>query len=255
MISEWKNFSFVLRWHPLNTLLWCVIDDEPTLTLSAAYMRQWIGSVLVQIMACRLFRAQSLSKPLLDYSLGNKLKIQNVSFVKMHLKIASAKWQPFCPGGRCVHIIWINSNLVQVSEMARYPYRYDITYTTSQHNCDFVFFHAVLVPECCRPSSRPSGVCGRGCPRHLVPCLGRSVVHDRCHLTYWRRALLHDLETSRQNVRRITWPMMTSCHGNVSRFPHHRPFVRGHMWSPDEPMNKQPSCQCLRRHDTHVTPL
>ena len=34
---------------------------------SAAYMRQWIGSTLVQIMACRLFGAKSLSKPVLGY--------------------------------------------------------------------------------------------------------------------------------------------------------------------------------------------
>ena len=27
------------------------------------------------------------------------IKIQNFWFTKMHLKISSAKWQPFCPGG------------------------------------------------------------------------------------------------------------------------------------------------------------
>ena len=32
-----------------------------------AYMRQWIGSALVQIMACRLFGAKPLSKPMLGY--------------------------------------------------------------------------------------------------------------------------------------------------------------------------------------------
>ena len=32
---------------------------------SAAYMRHWTGSVLVQIMACRLFGAKPLSKPML----------------------------------------------------------------------------------------------------------------------------------------------------------------------------------------------
>ena len=35
--------------------------------ISAAYMRQWIGSTLVQIMACRLFGAKSLSEPVLGY--------------------------------------------------------------------------------------------------------------------------------------------------------------------------------------------
>ena len=55
---------------------------------SAAYrsMRQWTGSALVQIMACRLFGAILIT-------------IQNVSFTKMHLKTLSAKWWPFCSGG------------------------------------------------------------------------------------------------------------------------------------------------------------
>ena len=34
---------------------------------SAAYMRQWIESALVQIIACRLFGAKPLSKPMLGY--------------------------------------------------------------------------------------------------------------------------------------------------------------------------------------------
>ena len=36
-------------------------------THSAAYVRQWIGSELVKIMACRLFGAKPLSKPMLGY--------------------------------------------------------------------------------------------------------------------------------------------------------------------------------------------
>ena len=39
---------------------------------SAAYMRQWIGSALFQIMACHLFGAKPLSKPMLDWTLRNK---------------------------------------------------------------------------------------------------------------------------------------------------------------------------------------
>ena len=42
---------------------------------SAAYMRHWTGSALVQIMACHLFGAKPLSKPILDivrWTLGNK---------------------------------------------------------------------------------------------------------------------------------------------------------------------------------------
>ena len=34
---------------------------------SAAYMRQWSGSALVQVMACRLFGTKPLPKPMLTY--------------------------------------------------------------------------------------------------------------------------------------------------------------------------------------------
>ena len=72
-----------------QTITWIKGDQDANLTpydvampqcvnsssLSAAYMRQRIGSVLVEIMACRLFSA----KPL-------------------YMKISSAKWRPCCPG-------------------------------------------------------------------------------------------------------------------------------------------------------------
>ena len=49
-------------------------NSSPT---TAAYMHQWIKSVLVQIMACRLFGAKPLSEPMLGYCQLNPLnKIQ-----------------------------------------------------------------------------------------------------------------------------------------------------------------------------------
>ena len=74
---------------------------------SAAYMHQWIGLALVQIMACHLFGGKPLSEPMLGYcqldtyDLGTNsseilIKIQNFSFKKMHLAILSAKWSQFC---------------------------------------------------------------------------------------------------------------------------------------------------------------
>ena len=64
---------------------------------SAAYMRQRIGSAMVQIMACRLFGAKPLSKLVLgccqlhpfEQNSMKFYKIQNFSFTKMHLKIPS----------------------------------------------------------------------------------------------------------------------------------------------------------------------
>ena len=73
---------------------------------SASYMRQWTGWALVQIMACSLIGAKPLSKPswnIVNWTLRNKLqwnsnKLQNFSYMEMHLKMSSAKWRPFCPG-------------------------------------------------------------------------------------------------------------------------------------------------------------
>ena len=53
---------------------------------SAAYMRQWIWSALIQIMACRLFSAIPLSKPMLvivNCSLRNKLQLKFL--IKIHI--------------------------------------------------------------------------------------------------------------------------------------------------------------------------
>ena len=41
----------------------CVHSNPP----SPAYMRQWTGSALVQVMACRLFGAKPLPEPMLAY--------------------------------------------------------------------------------------------------------------------------------------------------------------------------------------------
>ena len=72
----------------------------------AAYMRQWIGSVLVKIMACRLFGASHYLNQcsiIINWILRHKLQWnfnQNTKFFfhKNTSKISSAKWRPFCPG-------------------------------------------------------------------------------------------------------------------------------------------------------------
>ena len=43
---------------------WSNFDSSPP---SAAYMRQWAYSALVQVMACRLFGAKLLPEPMLAY--------------------------------------------------------------------------------------------------------------------------------------------------------------------------------------------
>ena len=50
---------------------------------STTYMRQWIGSALVQIMACCLFDSKSLSEPMLGYC---ELDTQEQTSVKFQSK-------------------------------------------------------------------------------------------------------------------------------------------------------------------------
>ena len=61
-----------------------LINSSPS---SAAYMRQRIGSALVQIMACRLFGAKLLTKPMPGYCQFDPWG-----------QISVTEWRPFRPG-------------------------------------------------------------------------------------------------------------------------------------------------------------
>ena len=52
---------------PMLTKMFSLGTQLTHLPPSAAYMYKWIRSALVQIMACHLFGAKSLSKPMLGY--------------------------------------------------------------------------------------------------------------------------------------------------------------------------------------------
>ena len=67
---------------------WFQQDDIVTSSPpSAAYMCQWIGSALVQIMACRLFSAKPLSKPMMGYCQLNSQEQTLVKFQSKHENI------------------------------------------------------------------------------------------------------------------------------------------------------------------------
>ena len=84
------------------------------------YQRQRTGSALVEVMACSLFSTQPLYEPMLTYchlDSSNKDQWnsnQNISFMKMHLKMLSAKWRLFCPGGDWLSTHRINYFLVDI---------------------------------------------------------------------------------------------------------------------------------------------
>ena len=79
----WVNtMDFIYLYMYYQNANTCFLNSSPP---SVPYICQWIRSALVQRMACCLFGAKPFSKPML--------------VTKMQLKISSAKWQPFCPGG------------------------------------------------------------------------------------------------------------------------------------------------------------
>ena len=70
-------------------------------------MRQWIGSSLVQVMACRLFGAKPLPEPMLVYCQLDSWEQVSVKFEsefyhfhsrKCIWKCLLPKWWPSCPG-------------------------------------------------------------------------------------------------------------------------------------------------------------
>ena len=73
---------------------------------SDAYMCQWIGSVLVQIMACQLFGAKPLSKPMLSYCQLDPKEQTSVKFQSKYKNFHSWKciWK---------YRIWNGGHLVQ----------------------------------------------------------------------------------------------------------------------------------------------
>ena len=81
----------------VQVMAWCQAGHKPLthLPLSTAYLDQWTGSALIQVIAYGLLIVNSPSRT--NFS-GIQIKIQNFHFLKMHLKMSFAKWQPLCPG-------------------------------------------------------------------------------------------------------------------------------------------------------------
>ena len=100
------------------TAIWCQLDNLSNTTVSSLlispkrriYASVSIGSgnglSPVRWQAFTRTNADLLSiRPLVTNFSQIQIEIKNFSLMKMHLKMSSAKWQPFCPGGR-----WVNIN-------------------------------------------------------------------------------------------------------------------------------------------------
>ena len=87
--------------------------------LSAAYMRQWTRTALVQVIACRLLSPKPLPEPILDYcwldsrqKKFSEIRIEILSFhYKMHLKLSFTKLVVILSRGR-----WVNPSVSNINK-------------------------------------------------------------------------------------------------------------------------------------------
>ena len=114
--SVGNNVYTLFLYFGLTVVVVCVfiivINSYPP---SAAYIRQWTGSALVQVMACRLFGAKPLPEPMLAYCQLDSWEQISVKFEsefhhfhsrKCIWNCGLSKWQPFCPGGDELSVKW-----------------------------------------------------------------------------------------------------------------------------------------------------
>ena len=98
----WQPLPQYMRTLQVSSIATALFNSSPP---SAAYMRPWTGSALIQV-ACHLSRTKPLPEPMLTYcqldpyeQTAGKFELKQNTFLKIHLKMSSAKWWPFCPGG------------------------------------------------------------------------------------------------------------------------------------------------------------
>ena len=101
-----------MSWPDSVAIYKCPINTYPP---SAAYMRQWIGSALVQRMACRLFGAEPLSKPMLGYCQLNPQEHISVKFQsKYNFFIHESASENFISGMAAILSRWSWVNKVRI---------------------------------------------------------------------------------------------------------------------------------------------
>ena len=115
LFCEYCNFAveyiLLMSWYLPS---WQNINLSPP---SATCICQWIGPALVQQMACHLFGAKPLSKPILDivsWTLRNKLQwnfYQNTSF-----SLWKCIWGCLRNGSHFVQGRWVNDVIVELSQ-------------------------------------------------------------------------------------------------------------------------------------------
>ena len=117
-LFRWHVFVLTSSGH--SRFVWFYIPISLNSSSSSAeHMRRWTGSTLVHVMAWHQAITRTNADLLPIRPIGTnfseiRIDMQNFSFTKMHLKMSSGKWQPFCPGGDGFRLLcyqWSNPEL------------------------------------------------------------------------------------------------------------------------------------------------
>ena len=93
----------LMIWITAHKPQWSLINSSPP---SAAFMHQWSGLALVQVMACRLIGAKPLSEPMLTYYQWDPWEQASVKFESKYKILHLRKYTWKCRlrnGGQIVH--------------------------------------------------------------------------------------------------------------------------------------------------------
>ena len=125
---------------------------------SVAYVHQWTGSSLLQVMACRLFGAKPLPESMLAYCRLDSWKQISVKFESESYYFQSSiciwnchlpKWRPFCPGGdelKSFQPVWLNGFLALFVSYTDWQ-RAQFVYHCHNHNSGSTLLHYTAVTQ------------------------------------------------------------------------------------------------------------
>ena len=115
-----------VQWFSCNGM--CNMFDFTSSPPSDAYVRQWIRSALVQIMACRLIGAKPLSQPMLGYCQLDPKEQTSVKFLSKYKIFHSQKciWKHRLRNGG-------HFDQGEMSQHSVYAFLKDQHYATSYH--------------------------------------------------------------------------------------------------------------------------
>ena len=159
----------------MSILNWHINAASP----SAAYMRQWIGSALVQIMACYLFGTKPLSEPVLCSGLvivNWTLRTNFNEILKQDAKLSIHKYT----SENIVHTI---ANALELHLSCTHP---SIWYFISSHWCQVTFILLCLTYWYDRYILRTFFM-----PSHWCRVMSILVYHINMISTFWGRMIFH----------------------------------------------------------------